>query len=70
MSGTVFPVARSEAVSVAAARSRVRTDALVRPGWPCTYTIGAESAWTSNGAVTPLAASMPVRFPSTSPTVL
>ena len=29
---------------------------------------GAESASTSNGVVMPLAASMPVRFPSTSPT--
>jgi hypothetical protein len=70
ISFTVLPVARSSAVSFAAVRSRVRTAVTVRPGWWWTYTIGAESAETSNEVDTPLAASMPVRFPSTSPTRL
>ena len=57
------------AVSVAVARSRARTAGLVRPGWPWTKMAGAESASTSNGVVMPLAASSPVRLPSTSPTL-
>src|SRR5207245_11281667 len=50
---SVLPVMGLTAVSWLVARSKVRTVAEVRSGWPVRYTVGAESEWTASGVVIP-----------------